>query len=60
MTLKDELQALRPLLGTDSPEFYDRMKDIASRYTSDDDKKVISDFVSERLKEVDKKLDYIP
>ena len=59
MTLKDELQALKQLLGTDSPEFYDRMKDIAARYTSDDDKKVISDFVSERLQEVDKKIDSI-
>ncbi len=57
MTLKDELQALKPLLGTDSPEFYDRMKDIATRYTSNDDKKVISEFVSDQLKEVDKKID---
>lgn len=56
MTLKDELQALMPLLGTDSPEFYDRMNDIAARYTSDEDKKAISDFVSERLQEVDKKI----
>ena len=45
------------MLGTDSPEFYDRMKDIATRYTSNDDKKVISEFVSDRLKEVDKKID---
>lgn len=59
MTLKDELQALRPLLGTDSPEFYDRMKDIAARYTSEEDKMAISDFVSERLQEVDKKIDSI-
>lgn len=57
MTLKDELQALKPLLGTDSPEFDDRMKDIATRYTSNDDKKVISEFVSDQLKEVDKKID---
>lgn len=59
MILKDELQALMPLLGTDSPEFYDRMNDIAARYTSDEDKKAISDFVSERLQEVDKKIDSI-
>lgn len=59
MTLKEELQTLKPLLGTDSPEFYDQMKDIAARYTSDDDKKVISEFVSERLQEVDKKIDSI-
>ena len=45
------------MLGTDSPEFYDRMKDIATRYTSNDDKKVISEFVSDQLKEVDKKID---
>lgn len=59
MTLKDELQALKPLLGTDSPEFYDRIKDIASRYTSNDDNKCISSFISERLKEVDNKIYYI-
>lgn len=59
MILKDELQALRSLLGTDSPEFYDRMKDIATRYSSDEDKKVISDFISERLQEVDRKIDSI-
>ena len=45
------------MLGTDSPEFDDRMKDIATRYTSNDDKKVISEFVSDQLKEVDKKID---
>lgn len=59
MTLKEELLTLKPLLGTDSPEFYDKVRDIASRYNSEVDKKVIADFVSERLQNIDKELNVI-
>ena len=54
MALKDELLALKPLLGTDSPEFYTRMTEIAAKYTSEED-----NFVSERLQNIDKKLDVV-
>ena len=59
MTLKEELLTLKPLLGTDSPEFYDKVRDIASRYNSEEDKKVIADFVSERLQNIVKELNVI-
>lgn len=59
MALKDELQALKPLLGTDSPEFYIKMREIAAKYNSEEDKKAITNFVSERLQNIDKKLDVI-
>ena len=59
MTQKEELLTLKPLLGTDSPEFYDKVRDIASRYNSEEDKKVIADFVSERLQNIDKELNVI-
>lgn len=57
MALNDELLALKPLLGTDAPEFYTKVKDIASRYTSDEDKKMIADFISGQLYSLDEKLD---
>ena len=59
MALKDELLALKPLLGTDSPEFYTKMTEIAAKYNSEEDKKAIANFVSERLQNIDKKLDVI-
>lgn len=59
MALKEELQALKPLLGTDSPEFYSRVKEIAARYNSDEDKKTIADFISNQLQGIDDKLDAI-
>lgn len=57
MALNDELLALKSLLGTDSPEFYTRIKEIASKYKSEEDKKIIANFVSERLEDIDKRLD---
>lgn len=59
MALKEELQALKPLLGTDSPEFYSRVKEIAAKFNSDEDKKTIADFVSNQLQSIDDKLDVI-
>ena len=59
MALKDELLALKPLLGTDSPEFYTKMTEIAAKYNSEEDKKAIANFVSERLQNIDKKLDVV-
>lgn len=59
MALKDELQALKPLFGTDSPEFYTRMKEIASTYHSEEDKKTVEAFVLEHLQNIDKRLDVI-
>ena len=41
MTLREELSSLKPMLGTDAPEFYDKVKSIAARYTSEEDKKEI-------------------
>ena len=49
MTLKEELDALRPLMGTESGEFYSRVKHIAGTYTSEGDKKMIADFMDECL-----------
>ena len=49
MTLKEELDALRPLMGTESGEFYSRVKHIADTYTSEGDKKMIADFMDECL-----------
>ena len=57
MTLKDELSALKPLLGTDSPEFYSRVKEIAIKYETNSDKQMISEFVSECLKGIDAGID---
>ena len=34
MALREELLSLKPMLGTDAPEFYDKVKSIAARYTS--------------------------
>lgn len=59
MALKEELQALKPLLGTESPEFYSRVKEIAAKFNSDEDKKTIADFVSNQLQSIDDKLDAI-
>lgn len=59
MALNDELLGLKPLLGTDAPEFYTKVKDIASGYTSDEDKKMIADFISGQLHSLDEKLDII-
>lgn len=56
MTLQEELNALRPLLGTDAPEFYDKVKSIANRYNSEEDKKIIADFISGRLEQADKEI----
>ena len=39
MALREELLSLKPMLGTDAPEFYDKVKSIAARYTSEEDKK---------------------
>ena len=52
MTLKEELDALRPLMGTESGEFYSRVKHIAGTYTSEGDKKMIADFMDECLNEI--------
>lgn len=59
MALKDELLALKPLLGTDSPEFYGKVKVIAAQYNSEEDKKVISNFISGQLQNIDSQLDVI-
>lgn len=57
MTLREELLLLEPLLGTDSPEFYDKVESIAARYNSDRDKREIAGFISERLADTDKRID---
>lgn len=57
MTLREELLLLEPLLGTDSPEFYDKVESIAARYNSDRDKREIAGFISERLAGTDKRID---
>ncbi|WP_455671705.1 DUF5053 domain-containing protein [Phocaeicola sp.] len=57
MTLKDELLALKPLFGTDSPEFYERVESIADRYNSDYDKQIITDFIAGKLHSIDSEID---
>ena len=57
MALREELLSLKPMLGTDAPEFYDKVKSIAARYTSEEDKKEIADFIAGRLEEADRKID---
>lgn len=59
MALNDELLALKPLLGTDAPDFYTKVKDISARYNSNEDKKTIADFISEQLRSVDEKLNIV-
>lgn len=57
MTLREELLSLEPMLGTDAPEFYDKVKSISARYSSEENKKEIADFIAGRLKEADHKID---
>ena len=57
MTLREELSSLKPMLGTDAPEFYDKVQAIAARYTSEEDKKEMADFIAGRLEEADRKID---
>lgn len=56
MTLKEELNALRPLIGMESEEFYTRVEHIAKTYTSEEDKQQISDFMDENLNQIDKEI----
>jgi hypothetical protein len=53
ITLREELEDLRPLMGTESGEFYSRVKHIAGIYTSEEDKKMIADFMDECLNGID-------
>lgn len=53
MTLQEELTALRPLMGMESDEFYSRVEYIAKTYTSEEDRKQISDFMDENLNQLD-------
>ena len=59
MALREELLSLKPMLGTDAPEFYDKVKSIAARYTSEEDKKEIADFIAGQLEEADRKIDHL-
>lgn len=59
MALKDELLVLKPLLGTDSSNFHTKMREIAVKYNSEEDKRTIADFVSERLQSIDRKIDIV-
>lgn len=56
MTLKEELTALRPFMGTESEEFYTRVERIARTYTSEEDKKLIAGFMDENLNQIDREL----
>lgn len=40
-------------MGTESGEFYSRVKHIAGIYTSEEDKKMIADFMDECLNGID-------
>lgn len=53
MTLQEELTVLRPLMGMESDEFYSRVEYIAKTYTSEEDRKQISDFMDENLNQLD-------
>lgn len=53
MALKEELNALKPLFGTESPAFYERIKSIAETYSSEEDKKEIALFMDECIQETE-------
>ncbi|MCE8736724.1 DUF5053 domain-containing protein [Bacteroides fragilis] len=59
MALKDELQALRPLFGTESEEYYSRVENIAKKYTTDEDKKEINAFMTELLNDIGDEMDQV-
>lgn len=53
MTLKQELQVLKPMFGTESEEFYERVRNLASTYTSEEDKAEIAEFMDECIRETE-------
>lgn len=59
MALKDELQALRPLFGTESEEYYSRVENIAKKYTTDEDKKEINAFMTELLNNIGDEMEQV-
>lgn len=59
MALKDELQALRPLFGTESEDFYSRVENIAKKYTTDEDKKEINAFMTELLNNIGDEMEQV-
>ena len=59
MTLKEELKALKPLFGTETPEFYECVQRIADTYQTEENKKEISAFMDECLHNVDAKLNHL-
>lgn len=59
MALKDELQALRPLFGTESEDFYSRVENIAKKYSTDEDKKEINAFMTELLNNIGDEMEQV-
>ena len=59
MALKDELQDLRPLFGTESEEYYSRVENIAKKYTTDEDKKEINAFMTELLNDIGDEMEQV-
>lgn len=59
MGLKEELLALEPFWGKDSEEFEERVQNISERYNTENDKKIISQFITEKLSLIDEKIEYI-
>lgn len=59
MTLKEELNTLRPLFGTESEEFYTRVEHISKTFTGEQDKKEISAFMDECLNSIEKEVDHL-
>ena len=59
MALKDELQALRPMFGTESEDFYSRVENIAKKYSTDEDKKEINAFMTELLNNIGDEMEQV-
>lgn len=59
MTLKEELNALRPFFGIESDEFYTRVEHISKTYTSEEDKKEISAFMDRCINNIEKDINHL-
>ena len=52
MTLSESLKKLKPLIGTESEKFDKRLNSIKENYNSEEDIKLIDQFIREGLKEL--------
>ena len=52
MTLSESLKRLKPLIGTESEKFEKRLKLIKENYNSEEDIKIIDQFIREGLRKL--------